>query len=303
MNLVLDPILMFRPVHWGVAGAAAATAVSQCGAAAVYAWHLVKRDMLPRSVLSFLGASPKPSTFATQAVADGAANKLPPHPGRRAAASSSSHAPSNRRAVIRAILGANLSMMIKQGSLLLGWAFATARATRLGPRHVAAHQVALSVWLVFALILDGAAVASQVLMSRAVAAGDRRQASSLVAYMVKFALVQGGLSMLALSALDQAVPQIFTPDRSIQALLRTVMPHLAAQQVLVSLTLVVESLAAGANQFGVLAVGTAASTAAAIWQIGLQSSVDGIWSLGITTLFAGRLATAVAACYRAIRIR
>jgi Na+-driven multidrug efflux pump len=121
--------------------------------------------------------------------------------------------------------------------------------------------------------------------------------------MVKFALVQGGLSMLALSALDQAVPQIFTPDRSIQALLHTVMPHLAAQQVLVSLTLVVESLAAGANQFGVLAVGTAASTAAAIWQIGLQSSVDGIWSLGITTLFAGRLATAVAACYRAIRIR
>jgi Na+-driven multidrug efflux pump len=204
--------------------------------------------------------------------------------------------------VIRTILGANLSMMIKQGSLLLGWAFATARATRLGPMHVAAHQVALSVWLVFALILDGAAVASQVLMSRAVAADDPRQAKSLIAYMVKWALIQGGLSMLLLDGLDQAVPNIFTPDKSIQSLLHTIMPHLAAQQILVSLTLVVESLAAGANQFGILAVGTAVSTAAAVWQIGLQTSVDGIWSLGITTLFAGRLVTACVACWRAIRL-
>ena len=124
---------------------------------------------------------------------------------------------------------------------------------------------------------------------------------SLIRYMTKWALVQGVLSMVVLDGLDQAVPHIFTPDKSIRSLLHTIMPHLAAQQVLVSLTLVIESLAAGANQFGILAVGTANSTVAAVYQIGLQTSVDGIWSLGITTLFAGRLVTACVACWRSIR--
>jgi putative MATE family efflux protein len=285
MNLVLDPILMFRPIHWGVAGAAAATAISQCGAALVYVRQLVKRDMLPSNL----------GPFRRRGAASAAAAS------KTATASSTSSA--MNASVIRTILGANLSMMIKQGSLLLGWAFATGRATRLGPQHVAAHQVALSVWLFFALVLDGAAVASQVLMSRAVSSKDRDQAKSLIRYMTKWALIQGVLSMIILDGLDQAVPNIFTPDKSIQALLHTIMPHLAAQQVLVSLTLVIESLAAGANQFGVLAVGTAISTVAAVYQIGLQTSVDGIWSVGITTLFAGRLVTAIAACYRSIRRR
>eukprot|EP00978_Attheya_sp_CCMP212_P013565 scaffold34050_cov49-Attheya_sp.AAC.1 len=52
------------------------------------------------------------------------------------------------------------------GSLLLGWAYATKRATMMGHTKVAAHQVALCLWLVFALVLDGASVAAQVLMAR-----------------------------------------------------------------------------------------------------------------------------------------
>ena len=46
INLVLDPILMF-PLGLGVTGAAAATALSQFGAAAVYAFFLNKKKMLP----------------------------------------------------------------------------------------------------------------------------------------------------------------------------------------------------------------------------------------------------------------
>eukprot|EP00957_Ditylum_brightwellii_P210611 15365175-Ditylum_brightwellii.AAC.2 len=56
-------------------------------------------------------------------------------------------------------------MFTKQGLLLVGWAYATRRAAQLGPDHVVAHQVALSLWLVFALIMDGVAVAAQVIMS------------------------------------------------------------------------------------------------------------------------------------------
>ena len=96
-----------------------------------------------------------------------------------------------------------------------------------------------------------------------------------------------------------AIPRLFTSDKVIQSHLHHVMPHLATQQILVSLTLVLESLAAGANQFQLLGIGTACSTVAAVWQLSKQTSVDGIWFWGIGTLFTGRLLTAVLACVRA----
>ncbi|KAL3920605.1 MAG: hypothetical protein SGILL_003179 [Bacillariaceae sp.] len=126
INLILDPILMF-PLGWGVKGAAAATGLSQVGAVAVYFYFLLKRSMLPKRNAKSVVCKSK---------------------------------------VITTILEANLAMITKQGSLLLAWAYATARATRIGSAHVAAHQVGLSVWLCFALMLDASAVSAQVLMSR-----------------------------------------------------------------------------------------------------------------------------------------
>jgi MATE family multidrug resistance protein len=275
INLVLDPILMFPPLNLGVKGAAAATAVAQIGAGVVYAYFLIRQRMLPRK--SKRGKATTTMTTTT-------ANKVQ----------------TSRRGVIKAIMGANLSMITKQGSLLFGWAYATARATRLGASQVAAHQVALSVWLVFALILDGTAVSAQVLMSRAYIHKDQHQVRSLTKYMIKFALLQGVISMLVVDGLDLLVPRLFTSDPAIQSHLHHVMPHLAWQQVIVSLTLVIESLAAGANQFTMLAVGTTLSTIAALFQLSKQTSVDGLWFLGIGTLFVGRLLTCSCAVGRAL---
>jgi putative MATE family efflux protein len=272
INLVLDPLLMFKPIHWGVKGAAAATALSQVGAAAVYGVQLVRRGMLP-------SRRNKLSTTNTTTI-----TALPKKvPGR----------------VIRTILEANAAMLLKQGSLLLGWAYATARATRLGAAQVAAHQVALSVWLVFALLLDATAVSAQVLMSRTYAAIDKPAFDSLMRYMLLFAVGQGLASMVFVNAIDALVPRLFTPDPIIQGHLHLLMRPLAFQQLLVSLTLVVESLAVGANQFRVLAGGTALATVFCVWNIAQQTTVTGIWSQGITILFAGRLVTAVVACVRA----
>ncbi|GKZ00241.1 hypothetical protein MPSEU_000977000 [Mayamaea pseudoterrestris] len=279
INVVLDPLIMFPPINMGVQGAAAATAVAQIGAALVYAYYLLRRNMLPRKSAVLKKRNPTAENVA-------AAKKTK----------------EQARGVVKSILGANLSMIMKQGSLLFGWAYATARATRLGATQVAAHQVALSVWLVFAFILDGTAVSAQVLMSRAYAIKDKPQVKSLTKYMIGFALLQGLISMLVVDGLDLLVPRLFTSDKAIQAHLHHVMPHLAWQQVIVSLTLVIESLAAGANQFSILAIGTTFSTVLALWQMSRQASIDGIWFLGIGTLFVGRLLTACVAVTRALWI-
>ena len=269
INLVLDPVLMFQPIAWGVAGAAAATAISQIGAAAVYLNTLIRRKMLPQNK-----AGKSTPTSATT-------SKIP------------------TMNVVRSILGANAAMLSKQGSLLLGWTIATQRATKLGPTHVAAHQVGLTVWLVFALIMDGAAVSAQVLMSRSYAKRDKKEAASLIQYMIKFAFLQGLASMLVVNTIDKAVPTLFTRDPVIQGHLHKLMPHLALQQILVSLTLVIESLAVGGNQFRILAAGTMWTTVVAVWQISQQNSVHGIWGVGIVTLFSGRLLTACYGTWRA----
>jgi MATE family multidrug resistance protein len=279
LNIVLDPLLMFT-VGWKVKGAAAATAIAQLGATAVYAYNLIRKKMLTSNWKNSLSKDRSKSISKEMDIADQSVSRMK---------------------IIRTIVGANVALLAKQGSLLFGWSFATARATRLGADHVAAHQIGLSVWLLFALILDGAAVAAQVLMSRAFVAADRRQVKSLVSYFVKFALLQGFASFIAVDAINLLVPQLFTKDPLIQQHLHKLMPHLAWQQILVSLTLVVEGLAMGANQFRILASGTALSTMVAIWKISQQTSIEGIWELGIVSLFVGRLATAIFACFGSFR--
>jgi putative MATE family efflux protein len=277
INLVLDPFFIFT-AGWGVKGAAAATVIAQFAGVAVYVYKLLTRKMLPARKKKKSIPVPKTVVSAT----DG-------------------NTEIKSGTVIRTILGANASMLVKQGSLLLGWTYATARATRISGVSVAAHQVALSVWLVFALLFDGPAISAQVLMSRAYSARDTQQVHSLCRYMIKTSVVLGVAAGLAVRFLDYIVSTAFTPDVQIQIMLRQLMPILAWQQILVSTTLIVESLAVGASQFKLLALGTTVSSVASVWQLSRCKTVQGIWATGIVTLFVGRLLTAAMALFVALR--
>eukprot|EP00536_Pseudo-nitzschia_multiseries_P012095 jgi/Psemu1/207683/e_gw1.443.5.1 len=290
LNVVLDPLLMLPPFSMGVRGAALATAMAQFGALGVYAVWLRKRKMLPQPPSDSVVNGAEPSSFSSE----------------------------QRRGVIKAILGANLAMVGKQGSLLLAWACATARATRIGPAHVAAHQVGLSVWLVLALIQDGAGVAAQVLLAgvlkapattnaetspsgnvaiQSPIAGSRyHKARSLVSYMAKFSVLQGLVATGVLLLAAPFLPGCFVSGEGsemVRTQLVRLLPHVALQQLLVGPTLVAEALAAGGGRFGLLAAGTGAATVLALWQLRTATTVASIWSRGIVTLFVGRLATAV----------
>ena len=117
--------------------------------------------------------------------------------------------------------------------------------------------------------------------------------------MMKVATVQGLVSTLIISLLGRVVPAIFTTDPLIREHLHHLMPHLAWQQILISFTLVVESLSVGSNQYTLLAGGTLISTILAVWQIHQATTIEAIWSRGIVTLFAGRCLTALIGTARA----
>lgn len=315
LNLVLDPVLMLPPFSRGVQGAAAATAVSQVGALGVYIWFLVKRKML---------IIPTLDTIKNTLL------KKRGHKKQQQAITACSSTSSIKN-VIRTIIGANLAMICKQGSLLLGWAFATAKATRIGSAHVAAHQVALSCWLVFALLQDAAGVSSQVLLTRvlngdnnndnshsnnaitnaATTCDDRisthgssntnnhEKLKSLVRYMLRLSIIQGLVVTGLFLLITPFLPGWFVPnDPIVRRHLQKLLPHVALQQLLVSTTLICESLAVAGQQFKLLALGTTISTILSVIQIRSATTIVSVWSKGIVTLFVGRLITAGIGTFR-----
>lgn len=57
---------------------------------------------------------------------------------------------------------------LRTTSLMACWAVATAVAARMSSAAVGAHQVALSLWLLFALVAEAPSIAAQVLGARCV---------------------------------------------------------------------------------------------------------------------------------------
>lgn len=270
LNLIMDPYCMFGGMYglgMGIKGAAVATALSQVIGALAYGRQLFQRGML---------GGQNPIDKAIQG-----------------------DLKRQKRSIAATILRANAAMMAKQGSLLLAWAYATSRATRMGHTIVASHQMALSIWLVVALFLDGAGVAAQVLMARewegyklartmegsdksrtqSTTGGKRRAIKSLSLYMIKLSLIQGLVGSLAILLLQQSAPSfIFTSDPAVRQNLLTLLPHVAYQMTLVSATLVTEALAIGGGRFKWLAGGTTVSAVIAMVKLRGAKDLVGIWS-------------------------
>jgi Na+-driven multidrug efflux pump len=135
-------------------------------------------------------------------------------------------------------------------------------------------------------------------MSRSI--GELRKVKSLVTYMLRFSVIQGLASTGALLLASPYLPKMFTTDTVIREHLVSLMPQLAWQQLLVSMTLVTESLAIGGNEFQLLAFGTTVSTVLAMGQIQKATTIVDIWSRGIVTLFVGRLVTALIGTIRVV---
>jgi len=273
VNAVLDPFFMYGGRYglgMGVRGAALATATAQYVSLAIYLRKLKKMDVLPYFNSHRAGDSD-----------GGMCDVADPDcvPGEKTDWS--------------AILSANGTLLLRQSSLLFAWAFATSRAARLGPAVVAGHQVALSLWLVMALILDGASVAAQV-MSSETDPTEKKVLRSLTASMALFALTQGCLAgTVAALPWARRCALSLSDDPAVGAAIRNALPALSAQMPLVSATLVAEGIVAGRARFGALAGGTVVATVASIGVLRRCTTLGEIWTYGIGMLFVGRGTSAI----------
>ena len=261
--VALEPLLMFG-LGLKIRGAAAAMGLSQIAGACVYAYFLRRRFAQIKG-----RDDPKAPTAST---VDSDTSTL------------------TKSKILLSIAKANASLIMKQGSLLFTWAYATKTATKLGAEHVAAHQVALGFWMVFAYVLDAVSVSAQVLLSKA--RKSLEEMRSVTKYMLSVATAQGLLISLIIAGLSPYVPNFFTKDAAVIAQLKNLTPILAAQQLIVSLTFVSEALAAGGSQFSLLGVGAALSALAAVTLMSRAKTILDIWTGGVMAMFVGRLVAA-----------
>ena len=121
---------------------------------------------------------------------------------------------------------------------------------------------------------------------------------SLTSYMIRYALLQGIAFSTLVAGVGKFLPTVFTTDPMTQNLLFQCLPHIAIQQILVSLTLIMEGLAIGGKQFRYVAVGTAVSTAVGVYQLVNANSVVGIWSTAVNAFIGCRLVNAIVGVVR-----
>jgi MATE family multidrug resistance protein len=183
-------------------------------------------------------------------------------------------------AALRPLLGAGRALVIRSGALLGALTLATAVATRQGEEVVAAHQVAIQLWIFLALVIDALAIAAQALIGLHIGS-DLQLARSYAGRLLVWGIC-GGLALAALMAAGWGVlPEIFTTDRDVVAEVSGVYGFIVVMQPLNAAVFVWDGIAIGASRFVFLATTTvlsAVATAGVLAVVQLQDwGLSGVW--------------------------
>ena len=170
---------------------------------------------------------------------------------------------------------------------------ATAVAARFGPASVAAHQIALQLWLFCALALDAVAIAAQALIGAALGAGHAEQARHLGRRIALIGLACGiGFAVLILAGTD-ALPRLFSADPQVQAQARVAWPWFVGMQPLAGVVFALDGVLIGAGDVAYMRnltiIAALGGFLPMIWlAYGLRLGLGGVWA-GLTLFIVIRL--------------
>lgn len=157
------------------------------------------------------------------------------------------------RAAMRPLMSAGGALIIRTVALIGVLTVTTAVAARLGTVPLAAHQVAVNVWVFFALVVDALAIAGQSLIGTALGEDDVVEARTVANRLLWFGALFGFLLAAGIGALRTFIPTWLTDEQEVIAAVITVMPFVAIMQPLNALVFVWDGVAIGAADFRFLA--------------------------------------------------
>jgi MATE family multidrug resistance protein len=196
-----------------------------------------------------------------------------------------------QRRAVGSLAGAGKALILRNASLLTALTAATVVAARIGTAEVAAHQIALQLWIFMALIVDAFAIAGQAIVGKELGAEKPAIARVVSHRLLAMGFSLGILLALGLIAVAPWLGSWFTSDKAVLIAFASILPILIVMQPINGIVFVWDGIAIGAAAFSVLAWG---ALSAAVVMIGfllvvipLGWGLVGVWS-GIVILMLVR---------------
>jgi putative MATE family efflux protein len=200
-----------------------------------------------------------------------------------------------RRALLAPLLRISGELFVRSAALLLAFVTASAVIARIGEASLGAHQIAMSLFIFSALVLDAIAIAAQVLVGRALGAGDTATARATALRTIGWSFAAGGLFAIVLLALADPLPRAFTSDPAVLERAHEIWPMLALMQPLAAVVFALDGVLIGAGDTRYLAVsmllgGVGVYVPVALLALALDWGMTGVWS-GLLAFMGVRLLT------------
>jgi MATE family, multidrug efflux pump len=254
LNLVLDPLLMFG-LDLGVVGAAWATVVAQTVAAGTFL------------VLLFLSRARELGTIG---------------PFRGVSSLE-----------VGRILRAGVPMMIRSASLLAALTATTIAAGHIGTADVAAHQIALAVWLFMSFVLDSYAVAAEAMVGTDIGEADVAGARSVANRLLALGFTTGCMLSVMLAITAPLVPRFFSASPDVAHDLAAIYPFVVILQPVTALVYVWDGIGVGASAFGYLGGSMVVACALSIGTLAVfGGTLVGVWTAIMVLSFSRLVALA-----------
>jgi Na+-driven multidrug efflux pump len=166
---------------------------------------------------------------------------------------------------------------------------------RVGEASLGAHQVAFQLFIFLALVLDAVAIAGQVLTGRRLGAGDAAGARAAARRMIEWCVALGVVFAVALLALHDLLPRVFTSDDAVLDRAAAIWPMFALSQPANAVVFGLDGILIGAGDtrflmWSMLAAGLLVYAPVALLSLHLGWGIVGVWS-GFLGLIGVRLAT------------
>jgi putative MATE family efflux protein len=187
------------------------------------------------------------------------------------------------------------AILIRTAALLGSFTVASAVCARFGSASLGAHQIAFQLFVFLALVLDAIAIAGQVIVGRMLGASDGDGARDAARRMLGWALAVGCVFGLALLALHDVLPRLFSDDDRVVDKAQVLWPLFALMQPAGALVFALDGILIGAGDARYLAGAMLFAGLFVFVPISLASlhfdwGLAGVW-WGLNALMAARLAT------------
>jgi putative MATE family efflux protein len=198
-----------------------------------------------------------------------------------------------RPVLMRRLLAVGRHIFVRTAALMSAFALAGAVVTRFGDAAIAAHQIAFQLWLFLALALDAVAIAGQVLVGRALGAGERDRAFDASARMIWLAVYAGVAFAVGLLVLEPVLPRLFTSDELVLDQTAEIWLLFALMQPLNGAVFALDGILIGASDGPYLAwsmvVSFAACATLCLAALAFDWGIVGVW-VALVVLILVRLA-------------